>query len=645
MSAPDAVEFAGTEEELEKYAAEFAASVGGWAARDPRRGGHVVAGGTAFSTNPNTVPWRLRLLREGGRLLLRPEGWAPPWTRARSRRIVAFRAGQLADFLETRLRGGGSEKFADRRFREPFAPFGSGPAALTASFAWTVACGTSAFAASLAAFTLVSLGVMDVTIGEISARVAIVQRAGGLPLPTPSELASIGPGFRLGCALNFGGLVAFFFALLHALSLWAGEIWPRAARLGQASLLFQAAMLVMALFPVLPPWAAIPAALLVPMATHAGYALVWGRRRERVREETRTPRRLLITGAVLAAVLAFALIPRPAGAQEMLAEETLFRDRWLLGSHVGRAIAAFYYRHTLYAAHPFKRWYSSAPEKAQRLQRTAAVADPAAAAHFRALHFTVEPAPSGGRHDVAWDGRRLTSGGSEAPWDGRRESLAEALEGLAEATFRSGTLAELHSLGWTATYYLGPLACVLFVAGLFSPGVSILFRVLPRRSASWAVLAVLVACVAAMLWDDSTRRDDREAIAALRADAPADRIAAGLGHRSWAVRHEAAYRAYRGADPSLLQPLLRAADDPDLRVRLWACGALGKTGNPASLLKLLERLRDDPEIFVRYRAAEGLGLLGREEAVGPLVEMMKRRSWYEGLYALKALRRIQPDRF
>jgi HEAT repeat protein len=121
-------------------------------------------------------------------------------------------------------------------------------------------------------------------------------------------------------------------------------------------------------------------------------------------------------------------------------------------------------------------------------------------------------------------------------------------------------------------------------------------------------------------------------------------VAGALAHPSWSVRHAAAYQAFRNPHASLADPLLKAADDPDLRVRLWAVAALGKTGDPRALAKLLERL-DDPELFVRYRAAEGLGFLGHRDAVEPLVRVMQERPWYEGHYALLALRRIEPDRF
>jgi HEAT repeat protein len=82
-------------------------------------------------------------------------------------------------------------------------------------------------------------------------------------------------------------------------------------------------------------------------------------------------------------------------------------------------------------------------------------------------------------------------------------------------------------------------------------------------------------------------------------------------------------------------------DDPDYTVKLWVCAALGKSGDSRAYSKLIERLAD-PEIHVRYRAAEGLGYLRDLRAVEPLLAVMRGRSWYEGAYALDALRRIQP---
>jgi HEAT repeat protein len=119
-------------------------------------------------------------------------------------------------------------------------------------------------------------------------------------------------------------------------------------------------------------------------------------------------------------------------------------------------------------------------------------------------------------------------------------------------------------------------------------------------------------------------------------------LAEDLGDARAAVRHEAAVRAAQlDSTAPLAEALLKTVDDPDYTVKLWACAALGKSGDPRAFSKLVERL-GDPEIHVRYRAAEGLGFLKDPRAVEPLLAVMRERSWYEGAYALDALRRIQP---
>src|SRR5262249_35759279 len=148
-------------EELEQYLQEFAARTGAMAGRLqlPERCWGVVAG-AALSSNPNTVPVRIRISREASSLVLRSELRSLPWTRAKRERIAEHRLGQLADYLTARVRGSGPEKFGSLPLRAPYTPFGSGVAAVTASYAWIVLTALAAFAAADAALSLVSLPLM-----------------------------------------------------------------------------------------------------------------------------------------------------------------------------------------------------------------------------------------------------------------------------------------------------------------------------------------------------------------------------------------------------------------------------------------------------------------------------------------------------
>jgi hypothetical protein len=643
MSAPDRIEFGGTDEELERFLQEFARATGGWAAREPGGKAWGVAGGALLSVNPNAAPWRVRVVREpGGTLVLRPSAIAAPWTRRKAARRAAFRQGQLADFLTGRLRGRRPEDFDPERLRAPLAAFGSDPAALTAGFAWTTASGLGALAGALLAATAASLPPAIRAVGEVAARSRALEAAGAIPLPPPAELSAAGPLFFLGCAFLLGFPLGFFAGLVHAAALLAGEVWLRAARLAQASFLFLTIFLSAALFPFVSV-AALPLALLVPLGAHVGYTLAWGARRERVREGRGLPRRAAAIGTVLALGLAAALVPRPVEARELLDRLALFRDRALLGHAPGRALARAYYRHTLYAADPLKEFFSLDPSRPARAVRLARVTD-ARAPLFRALGFT--PVPEGVPHDVEAVPEGVRSGDAFVPCAPDRRSLAEALDRLSRETFRGGTLREASGLGWRAVYHAGPLVAAAAFVGVCCPFASILYRTMSRRAASAALLACLLSTVGLMVWGDSRARQELDLLRELRERPAPGPIAAALAHASPAVRHEAAYRAFRLREghAALADALLRAADDPDLRVRLWACAALGKTGDPRALPRLRERLRDR-EFFVRYRAAEGLGFLGRPEAEEPLVALMKEGSWYEGVLALEALRRIAPDRY
>jgi len=100
----------------------------------------------------------------------------------------------------------------------------------------------------------------------------------------------------------------------------------------------------------------------------------------------------------------------------------------------------------------------------------------------------------------------------------------------------------------------------------------------------------------------------------------------------------------------LTRELASGTKDPSVRVRLWCAAALGLTREVEIRPYLLEAM-DDPDMLVRYRAAEGLENLdtkrmpATKETVGKLREMMKTRGWYEGMYALDALRRIEPLKY
>jgi len=615
MTAPKPLPFAGTEEELDRYLLEFTQLTRGWAAKHAPDGSRTVTGGARLSTNPNTVPWTVRVRREADGLILTSEFRALPWARAKVARLAAYRAGQLADYLVARVRGSGPEKFDAGRLREPFTAWGSGVAALTSSFAWAVATGVAAFAAAFLASLIASLPLMSQSIREIAAHAEALVAAGAVPLPAPAEAAATGP---FGPALLFAAPIAFFAALVHGLALIAGDLGFRSSRAPQASFLFQLLLVAMGFFPFLPVLA-LPLAILVPGGAHLGASLVWARRRERIREGPRPPKALIVIAVALAASLAGSVMPRPTEWKDSLLRIALFRDAWLLGNPAGRAIADIYYRYTLYTAEPIKELYSTDDRRARRAQPIIQCDDPRTAALLRVLHFTVVPV--GRPSDLV------------APLNATTlDALAMELDRASLERFRGGRLRELCAVAWHSVYYAGPIVALLLFMGLASPFVSILFRKATPKTAIFALSAVaMVASLTLVLVSEAAPPE--KAVPDLAED---------LGDARAPVRHEAAVRAAQlDSTASLAEPLLRVVDDPDYTVKLWACAALGKSGDPRALPKLIERL-GDPEMHVRYRAAEGLGFLKDPRAVEPLLAVMRGRSWYEGAYALDALRRIQP---
>jgi hypothetical protein len=473
----------------------------------------------------------------------------------------------------------------------------------------------AALAAAFVSTVAASLPLMEVVIRRIAEHSRLIQEAGALPLPGVQEVASIG---LLGPAVVFAVPVAFFAGLVYAAALFASDLGYFASRAPQAAAIFIAVLFGAGFWPFLGSLS-IPLAPLVPIGMHLGASVVWGRRRENVRDHPKPDKKIILIAVILAASLAGAIVPRAVAWKDAQMRIALFRDGWLLGNPVGRAVASTYYRYTLYTAEPIK-------EITSRMQPTAVCDDAAVAASLSKLGFVVVKAGPG--VDVVI--------GEGVPKTATPDALKAALADYSRASFRGGALRELCSWGWLSLYYAGPLMIVVVVMGAFAPLVSVLFRKLQPRMAIFALCAIAMvsSLLLVLLQEAPAPPPDPEVLADAMTDARAD------------IRHEAVVLAsLRDSTKELTDALLKVADDPDFRVRLWACAALGKSGDKERALpKLVGRL-EDPEFHVRYRAAQGLGFLHDERAEAALVRMMRERSWYEGLYALEALREILPGKY
>lgn len=714
------VRFSGTDEELRELLAGAARAFGGWAGSD-RRGGHRLVFGHFLSLNPNTLRWWAEVRREGVDLFLRARTLGWPWTRAKHERVAEFRMGQIADYLEVKLRGGGQvAKFGEMSSRLPFVTAGHTVADVTMAWTWLLlsclACGTLTWLAC----TLAALFVIDPLVASLTERSAQVSALGGVALPTTAELNRIELPFRLACAALLAFPIAFFLGSLYGLLQLLGEFWTPVSRAVWLVPAFQLVLLLIALVPVIAVPTAIAMSLLIPITAHVGYSLVWGRKKEKRRPLAGAPRRglLPITALLLGGMLAAALLPAPRSGEKLTAGLAEFRDRQLLTNRAGRGLARFYYRHTLYAAEPLKEAYDPAPRGYDRQVRTAHIAGsaPRLEEKLRSFGFVVDPDRTRAQRlcDV------IVIAGAEVPPDSDARAVAiapeatddqirQALAKSARGSFRGQGLREITQLGWWAVFYLGPFALFALPALVLLPGISTVFRKLAPKKAL-AVLGVAgAASVGGILWvarGESGTLDATKAIRAVDPQVPnsATALLPHLESGHPGVRFEATYRIYwcihspANRPRELLEPMVKALRDPDLRVRLWACGALGRYGDAAAIPELI-RSMDDPEIFVRYRAAGALGDLAdelraqlqtarrreaeeeasmksaasredadrhaanarelreraaeftrglarlRETAVERLLRMTREDDWYCGTYALAALRRIDPGKY
>jgi hypothetical protein len=513
---------------------------------------------------------------------------------------------------------------------------------------------------------------------------------------------------------------------------------------GPFAVLFLCFFVIVSLVGPLGPAGALAFGVTIPLAGSAGYLFVWGRRREKREERTREQRdrdarRAAALGLALAAVavlLGAILMPAPGTEEQAVLGLARFRDRFLMNWAPGRALARFYYRHTLLAAElqkPITERATGGREPYERLQRSVLLLAPeaATAAQLRREGFYVTqatpdrmaegdiaralgqhpydliitraqagPAVPGeplevdhfdalrraGRLDrtivLAPAGPKLDRPNQDLPEElpseqvlrlplSRPEQLLETTASVARKRFEAEYLRQWTAWGWLAIYYGGG---ALAAAALLLPPAAllgVLFRRASRRTAIRATAAIFIVSTVVLALGVGPSLGALGPLAELRALDP-DRSEtrtrlAGFMESSHPpdVRYEAVFRAFEWLDRSrraeeearralqdlwtrpvrtqqeqkeltlqaqaaqraLAQALERHAArvtalkkalqlrlrDPDLRVRVWSVGALGRAGSadgPDELM-LLEALLDPAEdFFVRYRAAEAIGDIG-----------------------------------
>lgn len=664
-------DWSGTSEDLVALLARAAGNFGGWAGKDRKTGDHILQFGTFLSTNTNTLRWRARVRQDGNQLSWKAESLTWPWTRAKYRRVTDFRLGQLTDFVENLLRGGKNiHRFESPSTRNPFVAVGREISGITIAWTWLILSCLVCGVLSWIAMTLGSLLLIDRVIATHAERSALVATLGGVALPSLGEIAETGFLFRLGCAASFAFAIAFFVGSAYGLIQVAGELWAPLSRAAWVPFAFFTCLLFLALFPILAIHSTIAISLLVPTVAHAGYTLVWGRKREK--RSALTPSKpkwmAVVAGIALAGIVLGAITPRPREGSAVTDSMAGFRDRYLLPNPVGEPLARLYYRTTLYAAAPMKDFYDPEPLGYARQIRIALLAGnaPEVERNLRRMHFVLDKtAPEklveqAGRkpYDLVLflgPGTPPSDDVLAVPADISLEALRKKVSGASRDSFRASWLRDMAQVGWLSVFYLGPFALFSFLAAFLLPGISLLFRKFSRRAAVVALAGLCLGSVAALGLVLSANGPKLAAIrtiqsAGLEEEKTPERLKPFLTHEDPDVRFEAILRLHRFAKgrkertTGMTDAVIRLLEDPDRRVRLWACGTLGKLRDPAGVKHLLAAMQD-PEVFVRYRAAEGLGDLRARAAIEPLKKMAREDWWYCGMYALEALRKIRPEQF
>lgn len=254
------------------------------------------------------------------------------------------------------------------------------------------------------------------------------------------------------------------------------------------------------------------------------------------------------------------------------------------------------------------------------------------------------------------------------------EDLFRFLSERSQANFPGRFMRTWVAWGWQSLFYLGgPMVAFAVLLPAALP-FALLFRRASRRRAVRITAAVFVLSTAGLLWWASANAEATGALAEVRRldrATGADRLAGAMAHADADVRYEAVFTAHEwfertrgdleaavGAYRRLETTPLRAGDkqearkaelerlqrdwwarrdeherlagalgaalrsrleDADVRVRVWAAGALGRRGlvdGPEEIDALSARLAD-PEFFVVYRAAGALGDIGGFEGNGP----------------------------
>jgi hypothetical protein len=605
-------------------------------ALDLRIGENAVAGGTWLAAHPDELSWSAQVTLADARIVIRGISRGAPWSRRKRERMLALRLDELTECLA-----------GEQVSRRKMGAIGPGTRGLCTMLAWAAGAVTVAVIAALIPLLMAGLVLVDDVVDTLVVRAGTLERIGALPLPSPAELDAADGGFRAGAALILMLPVAFlvgsFTALVHGL----GEIIQAVSRWTAVLLMPLWALLLAGLWSAMAPFLAALLTAVTACSTFSAVSFLWSRRREVPAPVKLSAGRLILPGLSIVVLLAILISGTGESRRDRLGT---FRDQFLLPTGLGRAVATFYYRHTLYAAETYKPTFSNPFTERRRdpgFLRSALTTR--SDLPLRALGIVAEVCSPKEAHTRAFEGRHdfyLLPNDPEwaAVVDEAKVSertvfvtgkmTARDLAARLDARSSEATgLRAITAAGWNAALFCGPAYALLLVLGIAGVAGLLLPRAAPVLLVGGQLFLVLGVLGISAAGRQVRATQDQERLASYLRDPDAGVRAVAASHAARLLLRTSERR------PKLSAALVAAVHDDEVRVRTWAVLALARYGGERAVPELLGRLHDDA-LLVRYRAAAALRSLDASSAWPHLEERLREDSWYVGMHALAALRRI-----
>ena len=588
---------------IDAYAATFHCAI------TKKHNRYLLKAGSLFSLNPNTIRHNIYIdLLDNGKIHMKFYAIFLPFISKKIKRILCFRLIQLKDFMKMYSKGMGSQSATMREYVVPFTVITENNVTpVIKSLIWILLSLLVSLLLTFVVSTLFGISIIYNIIDNITGHVNYIQQLGEISLPSPNELASIDFIFKVGCTVIFVAPIAFFISVVLSTFICLSEFIDLISNYTVWVITFLVIILFFSFVPIVNIILAIILSVSIPMVSYIGYSIIWGlkgeKRRSMIGEKCAISRKLGIFTAFLLAILLMIFYIYDINSKDTTKSIALFRDRFLMNSYIGRKVADFYYKHTLYPAYIIK-------------------------------------SPEEQNNNIAFI---------------QDTSNSSKIYSFIDTVFRGKNLRELVGTSILFTYYIGPLL-LLFI--LVSPIVFLLVVIYKKKRMAFVVVAILgiVAMSILLLYpsDSLPHPSDHDFYIKI-----SEFLNRGGEYIPVDIGYEVTYGMFCYLDKggtdrndNMRRLLLKTVYSEDLRVRGWACEALGLLEGEDVVNILITSLEKDPELYVRYHVANALGHIlknakrgstildinQRYNIISALKNAIRNDWWYVGMYSLEAVR-------